>query len=291
MDTIKKILNKYDISEKFDNAKKMDKENRIFISENYVVKIFYPNKYSYYYNELEVYKNLNNKDYLPKLYYYGEEETYKYIIISRLKGNSLFDSWNKLSNVQKESSVRQIAKILKDINEIRTSEVDFKMFLNKKFSSVLENLSFSGETKKNIENIYNSKINYIKDMEKGNLIHIDVHFYNFFINSDKVFAYDFENMIMAPLDYQLLRWYRMWKYPETFIYPKNSLSSSEINSYQILMPILLEEYPSLMCNDKSDDRIKLYSLIYLLEEAKRCKLAENDVLNYIDKNKLVKIKR
>ena len=78
MDILTSILSKHNIKESFINAKKMDKENRIFISDNFVVKIYYPKKFQYYYNELEVYKNLSNKDYLANLHGYGEEEGYKY---------------------------------------------------------------------------------------------------------------------------------------------------------------------------------------------------------------------
>ena len=54
-DVLNQIIEKNHITEEFINAKKMDKENRIFMSDNYVIKIYYPKKFQYYYNELEVY--------------------------------------------------------------------------------------------------------------------------------------------------------------------------------------------------------------------------------------------
>ena len=50
------ILKKHNISEEFCNAKKMDKENRIFMSDNYIVKLYYPKKYKYYFNEKNEWK-------------------------------------------------------------------------------------------------------------------------------------------------------------------------------------------------------------------------------------------
>lgn len=288
-EVLDQIVKKNNIEEKFINAKAMDKENRIFKSENYVVKIYYPKKFQYYYNELEVYKNLNNKDYLPTLYYCGEEQAYKYIIISRLDGKSLFDSWDEYSKTEKIDIVKQISVILKDINNIRQEKVAFKPILDSKFQTAIFGLDYSPEYILELHNIYDDYLQYINDIEIGNLIHIDVHFYNFFVNKNKIYAYDFENMMIAPRDYQLLRWYRMWKYPETFVYPKNSLNDMQIESYNILMPNLLNNYKELSDFSNFEKRLQLYLFIYLIEEAKRCKLSEETVKRYVKDNKEIKL--
>lgn len=290
MDILTSILLKHNIKESFINAKKMDKENRIFISDNFVVKIYYPKKFQYYYNELEVYKNLSNKDYLANLHGYGEEEGYKYIIISRLKGKSLFDSWDSYDVTQRKDFIKQISTILKDINNIRNEEVNFKDHLNNIFNSTFNSLEFSKNFLEYIKETYLELLTCISDIEDANLIHIDTHFYNFFVNDGKIFAYDFENTIMAPLDYQLLRWYRMWRYPESFYYPKNSLTQEQIDSYNILMPELLNNYESLYKNKNYNERVKLYSLIYLLQEANRCNLPEEKVKKYIRENKDIRLR-
>ena len=121
------------------------------------------------------------------------------------------------------------------------------------------------------------------------MIHVDVHFYNFFVNKNKIYAYDFENTMMAPLDYQLLRWYRMWRYPETFIYPKNSLTNQQKHSYETIMPNMLSNYQELCSNYHFEERMKAYLLVYLLEEAKRCNLSEEKVKTYIKENSKIKI--
>lgn len=285
-----KILEKHNIKEQFENAKKMDKENRIFLSESYVVKIYYPKKFNYYFNELQIYQGLNGKDYIPKLYYYGEEKEYKYIIISRLKGKLLFDCWNDLNQVEKRSVILQIANILKDINNLQIQNVNFNEYLENIFINAINKLNFSSEFIEYIKELYSIKIKNILNVEISKLIHIDIHFYNFFINDNIVYAYDFENTILAPLDYQLVRWYKMWKYPEKFKYPKNSMSADEINSYNILMPYLLEVYPELCSNPNFEERVKLYGFIYLLQEANRCKLSEENVKSYIKENKTIKFK-
>ena len=286
---LKRILNKHNITEEFSNAKKMDKENRIFMSDNYIVKLYYPKKYKYYFNEIQIYKGLIGKDYLPKLYYFGEEENFKYIVISKLKGKSLFDSWSALNQKEKKSVVLQIANILKDINSLQTTHINFKDELEQLFLNTVDNLNYSEEFISVIKNLFYLKSAGISNNELSNLIHVDIHFYNFFINEGKVYAYDFENTVLAPLDYQLVRWYKMWKYPHKFKYPKDSMSNEEIASYDMIMPNLLNEYPEICSSPMFEDRVKLYMLIYLLQEAKRCDLSEEVIQKYINENIKVKL--
>ncbi len=289
-ETLGLIIKKHGIAEQFVNAKLMDKENRIFMSDNYVIKIYYPKKFQYYYNELEVYQKLFGKDYLPKLYQYGEEESYKYIIISKLYGRSLFDCWDSYSYKDRINFIEQISRVLRDINNIKKTPIDFKPILDAKFQTAISGVNFSKEYKTFLKETYNYYVNYIQKQESGSLIHVDVHFYNFFVSNGKIFAYDFENTMIAPLDYQLLRWYRMWKYPETFFYPKNSLNSIQKRTYEIIMPSMLKFYPELFSCSNFEERMKLYLLVYLLEEAKRCNLSEKKISEYISENRRVRIR-
>lgn len=287
MKILDKILSEHQIDEPFENAKKMDKENRIFMNENRVVKIYYPKKFPYYYNELEVYKGLGNKDYLPTLQHSGENEDYKYIIISKLQGHSLFDSWDNYTEEQHNNFIIQIATILRDINNIKVEKKNFKQEFENNFKSVLASLDYSEKFNKLINYLYENNIDYLRDEELCKLIHVDVHFYNFFVDEEKVYAYDFENTMMAPVDYQLLRWYRMWQYPQSFFYPKDSLSSEQIDSYKMIMPELLNNYNELAECPNITERVKLYSLMYLLQESKRCNLGEDLTKQYIKENKSV----
>ena len=291
MDTIlNQICRNHGINEEFINAKKMDKENRIFISDSFVIKIYFPKKFHYYFNELEVYKNLSDKDYIPKLFFYGEELEYKYIVISRLKGKLLFDSWDDSKVIRRVEYIEQISEIIKNINLIRNEEVNFKSVLDSKFEKAISDLNYSKYFMSMVKEAYNDYSKYVSTSEMGSLVHVDVHFYNFFANEDKIYAYDFENMIVAPKDYQLLRWYRMWKYPETFIYPKDSLNQEQKDTYKILMPILLLNYQELFKHPNFEERMKTYLLVYLMEEAKRCKLPEETVKAYIKENQKIMVR-
>lgn len=55
------------------------------------------------------------------------------------------------------------------------------------------------------------------------------------------------------------------------------------------MPSLIVNYPDLMINNNSEERIKLYSLLYLLQETKRCNLNEEKVKYYIKDNISVRL--
>ncbi len=290
MEVIKSILQKNGITQPYENGKKMDKENRLFITDDYVIKIYYPKKFPYYYNELEVYKGLSDNKGIPKLYYCGDESDYKYIIISRIYGKSLFDEWINYTHEEKQRIVKQMVEIIKSINNIKTKEVNFQSYLDDKYLKAISGLNFSECFLRRIDDLYNDLRQHIGLKEIANLIHVDIHFYNFLVNDDKLFAYDFENTVMAPLDYQLLRLYRMGKYPETFVYPKGSLNDKERDSFKDLLPIFLSYYPELASSQCFEGRLKLYLLVYLLEEAKRCKLTEETVANYIKENEHIRVR-
>ena len=172
------------ITEDFINAKKMDKENRIFKSDSYVAKIYYPKKHMYYDNELKVYNSLLDKDYLSKLYFNGEINNFKYIVMERLNGISLFDTWRNLTLSERENSIKQIALILKDINNIVTQKKDFKQEFIINFNKNLQLLK-DEYLKKYFKEIFDELIKYLNDIEQCYLIHIDTHFYNFFYNDKK----------------------------------------------------------------------------------------------------------
>jgi hypothetical protein len=285
MNTLDQIVQKHNLSESFISAKPMDSENRIFKSDHFIIKIYYPRKYSYYYNELVVYQNLYMKDYLSKLYFYGEEQDYKYIIISRLEGQLLFDLWDNSSLKCRDFIIEQLATILKDINHIKTQNKNFKSFIDLKFNNALSKLDYSDVFLESIQETYASYRKNIQDNELCYLIHDDLHFYNFMLDNQKLLAYDFEHLTIAPLDYQLVRFYKQWKYPETLIYPKYSMTKQQKQSYQMIMPSLLKYYPQLIQNCNVNERLKLYLLIYLLEEAKRVNLSEDKTKNLIKENK------
>lgn len=291
MTIIESIKNKYDIKDSFYNGKVMDPEQRLFLSDNFVIKLYFPKKYKYYFNELEVYRHLYDKEYIPTLYFNGEEENYKYIVLQKENGKSLFDSWDSLSKVEKIGYLKDIAIMLKDINNIKSGRVDFRNYVNKEFYHSMDCINFSASSLKKINEIYNDNICYINNDEKSSLIHIDTHFYNFMINDDKkLIAYDFEHTINAPIDYQLVRLYRMNYYPESFIYPKNSLSSEQIETYNIILPTIIKNYSELIDFKNVENRLKIYLLNYLLREIIRCDINEDTAMKIISENAKIKLR-
>ena len=51
----------------------------------------------------------------------------------------------------------------------------------------------------------------------------------------------------------------------------------------------MRDYPEII-NNNTDKRLKVYLLNYLLTEAIRCNIKENDVLNIIEENKKIRIR-
>lgn len=289
MTIVEEIASLNHLDEKFNNGKPMDPECRLFVSDNYVIKIYYPKKFDYYYNELEVYKSLSLSEHLPNLLFYGESKNYKYIVLSKVDGELLFDVWDKLTNLERKHYLKEMAEVLKNINNIRSDIVNFKGIMSEEFNNSMSKLCYTNKTKEYLRSIHDANIEYINNAENASLIHVDTHFYNFMIDSkNRLVAYDFEHTIMAPKDYQLVRLYRMNYYPETFVYPRNSLDKKKIKKYSSVLFEIIKNYPQLI-NSKTNERMKVYLLNYLLKEINRCNISEEKALEIINENKKIRL--
>ena len=66
--------------------------------------------------EVSIYKNIK-LDCVPKYISSGNIDSYEYLIISKIKGYSLYSIWHTLSKDERQSCVKQIAAILKEFNK------------------------------------------------------------------------------------------------------------------------------------------------------------------------------
>ena len=62
---------------------------------------------------------------------YGEVDDYKYIIISKVSGKTLYSVWHKLTISERESAVEQIANILKANEEEKQRRAEAKKLAKK----------------------------------------------------------------------------------------------------------------------------------------------------------------
>ena len=126
MQYVDTIATKNNIRERFFPAKSGVNGDRVFLSENFVIKFFEGRKEKYYSNELLIYNRLDS-EYRSSLIDAGEINSIKYIVVTRTKGNTLYSIWGNLNSEEREKCVKQIANILKEITKIEPAKViDFR---------------------------------------------------------------------------------------------------------------------------------------------------------------------
>ncbi len=257
------LSRKNDIRETFAPAKSGVNGDRVFLSENFVIKFFEGRKKKYYPNELMIYSEVS-EEYVAKLIDNGEIGESYYIIMERLKGKCLYSIWNELNNKERENSIKQIAGFLKKITTLKEPAViDFRKELEELYESIMNRITLSYETNRKVCTFFDSNIKCISYAELGYLSYIDVHFDNFLYLDGKIKAIDFEALKIAPLDYQMDRWCRMCRHPDVYA---NASDKEKVKKgdYANLISLMTRYYPEAFNFDTEEQRLRLYSLLYNL---------------------------
>ena len=198
MQYVDTIATKNNIRERFFPAKSGVNGDRVFLSENFVIKFFEGRKEKYYSNELLIYNRLDS-EYRSSLIDAGEINSIKYIVVTRTKGNTLYSIWGNLNSEEREKCVKQIANILKEITKIEPAKViDFRTELTQLYQNAMASVELSSDFSRRIRAFFSENIRYVSQYEKGYLSYIDVHFDNFLYYDGKIKAIDFEALKIAP---------------------------------------------------------------------------------------------
>ncbi len=261
LDVIKQIAKKNNLLETFYSAKSGFNGNRVFLSDNHVIKIFDESDYSFYKNEVLVYKNLE-RDYISKLIDTGIISNTNYILITKIDAIPLYSIWDTLSDSIKENIIYQISNILKDINKLPIeSNINFKEYLITNFYNWYNKLNISEDLSKEILSFFKLNIDKFEDNQQNYIIYYDNHFDNFLYSDGKVYVIDFEDLRVGNLDYQLDIWNRMSKYPRLFSNEEDEKKIMDIN-YHTLTKSIKKYYQEMFNFENLEDRLKIYSLIY-----------------------------
>ncbi|OGO85897.1 MAG: hypothetical protein A2Y24_07170 [Clostridiales bacterium GWE2_32_10] len=110
MEIILKIVAINSIKENFKPSKSGFNGNRVFLSDNYVIKIFDNKDIVKYNNELLIYQNIH-KNYIAKLINNGNIEGVNYLLLSRIKANTLYSIWDNLNEKVRNDIMKQILYI------------------------------------------------------------------------------------------------------------------------------------------------------------------------------------
>lgn len=275
---IKQLLEKENISYKQITKATSGFTNVVYFVDEMVIKIATDNeKKKKLKKEIDIYKNieLNN---VPKYISSGEIQDIVYLIISKVKDKGLYSIWHTLNSVEKENCIKQIAAILKCFNKQNAE------FLDEEYKIYDWNDFVIGQLIRNIEGLNNIGVDTSKianvigndDLFNENiygLVYNDAHFDNFIYDDGKIYLIDFDRVIYAPIDYEMMIFKTMCDNPSKF--------ASEEDEYVVfdedfteIYSWMKEYYSELFNISNIDKRIKVYQFNYLCNQALNMKNKE-----------------
>ena len=244
-----------------------------FVDDKYVIKISKNEELKkHLQKEADIYKNVKI-DCCAEYISSGELNKCVYLIITKLEGTSLYSIWHTLNENQRRYCTSQIVKIIKDFNNSNSS------FLNKEFRYdnweeyiVYELEKRSKDLKKmgfdttGLDRYIKEKIKPLFKENKYGLVYNDAHFDNFIYNNGKLYLIDFDRVIYAPIDQEMLIFKLMCDLPLKFASEADE-GNIDVNDYLYIYPQFRMEYPEMFDIASIDRRIDVYHFNYLIEQA------------------------
>ncbi len=274
LETIKKILAKENI--KYNSIEKSTSgfTNEVyFIDDKYVVKIVAkrskPEKLK---KEIEFYKNVKF-DFIPSYICSGNLDEINYLIITKLRGKSLYSVWHILTDEQRNKCSKQIANILKIFNQQKGDflpekyiHIDNKKRFQKSFNLNIEILEKRGFDVGFLKDFANTKLDVIMNKQKLGLVYNDAHFDNFILDEEKLYLIDFDRVLYCSIDYELLIIEQMLDNPCKFASEVDE-PNVKLDDYKNIHQILKQNYKDLFDFEFIDDRVFIYRFLYNLGNA------------------------
>ena len=279
---IEKICEKNNIYDEVSMVSTKFNTDRLYFANNYVIKIYPDQKEKYFFNENYIYETLSGFECIPKIIDSGEMFGNKYIVITKIDAIPIFSVWSTYSEKQRENVIKQIADILKKINLLKKGNniTGFKQYVESQFETNFYACDLDNDTKTSILKYYNNVFNKIENNEEAFLIYPDFHFSNFLVDrNNKVYVIDFEQLMLAPLDYQLSSICHMSNAPS--IEAPKELNVNRADYLTILE--YFKKYYSEMFNKDWEDRVRLYNLIYDLKAVKNKKCSYEILNKYMER--------
>lgn len=258
MNYIDEIKLKTNIKENFEMKNSKFHKNRLLISDNFVIKL-YNNKRNYE-NEIYCYENLKNEKMITELIFKGNIDDLYFIVLKRLNACTLFKKWKALKTDEKNIIIENIAEDIKKINMLKTdnNNYEFKKQILLYYKQNLKENKIDEELKEYIVNVFTINFDKMEDKAKRKLIYSDFHFNNILIdNNNNIFFIDFEEINMAPLEFQLQPIIHMCDNPSI----EANYSDKVIpEDYNMVVPKIMDTYKELKtCNFKF---INMYNMLY-----------------------------
>lgn len=275
---IKKILESKNITYKQITKATLGFTNLVyFVDDNYVIKISKDKTtQKKIEKETSIYKNIS-LNCVPKYITSGDMCGYTYLIISKIKGNSLYSIWHTLPDKERQKCVKQIAEILKRFNRQSTNfiddeykDLDWKKYLSNELKIKSNILLKMGFNVSNLKKYIEQELPKILSQNNYGLVYNDAHFDNFIYGNGKLFLIDFDRVRVCPIDYEMLIFKTMCDNPSKFASEEDEAKIKD-EDYVGIYKLFRKEYSDMFEIQYVDQRIELYQFNYLIGQAIKCK--------------------
>lgn len=295
-------------SDIFGEIKKVEEVNAGFnnsifsVNGKYIIKVCgNKEKEDLFDIEANFYNSNQNNESIPVLYKYDASKEivpYVYEIIEKITGKSVYYHWYKMNELQRETFIKDLVLVLKNIHLKEYPAYDWCGEIKEKVLSYFKQTEdlFTEEEKGIILNATDKYDKVLAD-NRFCLIHGDLHFDNILIDKDKkIKLIDFNDSVVAPFDYDLRLLYRSvkepWKWADIQMDPYQ-----KTDDYKNLFEYIKRYYEELNDVDYLEERMLIYSMVddfRLLTRLRNDELKENviayskEILNAFKNKTLVK---
>lgn len=275
---IKKILEKENIKyNEFIKATSGFTNLVYFIDDEFVIKISKDAEVKKKLNkETAIYQNIK-LPYIPKFIASGVIDDFQYLVITKLKGCSLYSIWHTLTAEERHSCVRQMAEILKAFNrqEYIFLDNEYKDFdwvgtMREGLMSKSITLNEMGFDTSDIDKFVLSTLSNLFSQNTFGLVYNDAHFDNFIYDGGKLSLIDFDRVRACPIDYEMLIFKTMTENPLKFASEEDEDKIKE-EDYADIYKQFKNEYPEMFKGIDAERRISIYQFNYLMGQAIKCK--------------------
>lgn len=248
-----------------------------FIDDNFVIKISKDDKtMEKLKKEISIYKNIKISN-IPKFISSGNYKGVQYLIIEKLKGDTLYSVWHSLASEERHNCIIQIARILREFNSqdinILSKEyqdLDWSDKLSNQLRTKSRILSKMGYNTEVIDSFILYKLPKLFEKNIFGLVYNDAHFDNFIYNNGKISVIDFDRVRVCPIDYEMMIFKTMCDNPLKFASEENESKIKAID-YINIYEQFKKEYPQMFYCDDIEMRIKVYQFNYLIGQAIDCR--------------------
>lgn len=240
--------------------------NTIFsINDKYIIKVCtnhsleetFEKEYQFYT------ENKSNKN-IPRLYKYDkskEEIPYVYEIIEQVPGKTLYYFWYKMTESEREDAIKELISIVKELHSPKAEPFNWASTIKDKVKENIGNSKelFTEEEYKRIKKSLELYDEYLKD-NKFAFIHNDLHFDNIIYNNKNLTIIDFNDCLIAPIDFEFRQIYacqeKPWKWANIEMDPLQ-----KPNDYKNIFNYVKKYYADLNNIEYLEERMLIYKIL------------------------------